>query len=135
MNSQFWSFQSDSDIWRAISSYLCKIFTWNSQYYHILFLVETWQSFIKFWDGSCPSLKHLHHLVRNHFDLLWNLEDSVLIQTLSYRRKITYYLFILIGFFYKLISNQCRYWCSNRSKISYKARLRIVPIFGVGLSV
>ena len=39
-----------------------------------------------------------------HFDLRWNLEDPVLIQTLSYTRKIIYYLFILIGFFHKLIS-------------------------------
>ena len=31
------------------------------------------------------------------------LEDPVLVQTLSYRRKITYYL-LLIGFFHKLIS-------------------------------
>ena len=38
---------------------------------------------------------NLHHLVWNdpgaiHFELLWNLEDPVLIKTLSYRRKITY---------------------------------------------
>ena len=68
--------------------------------------------FIKFWDESCPSLKNVYHLVRIdpepiHFDLLWNLEDpAVLIQTLSYRRKKTYYLFILIAFFHKLISMQ-----------------------------
>ena len=94
------------DIWRANSTNLYKIFTGNSQDYQILFIVKTWQVFIKFWNWSYPILKNFHHLVWDdpgaiHFDLLWNLEDPVLIQTLSYRRKMTYYLrFILIGFFH-----------------------------------
>ena len=59
----------------------------------------------------------LYHLLWNdpgaiHFDLPWNLEDPVLIQTLSYSRKITYYLFILIGFFLKVISMQMLGICS-----------------------
>ena len=41
----------------------------------------------------------------NSSHLFWNLKDSVLVQTLSYRRKITYHL-LLIGFFQKLISMQ-----------------------------
>ena len=40
----------------------------------------------------------------NLSQLFWNLEDPVVVQTLSYfRKKITYDL-ILIGFFHKLIS-------------------------------
>ena len=55
--------------------------------------------------------KLYHYLVLNdrmtmeqaiHFELLWNLEDPVLIQTRSCKRKITCYLFIPIGFFHKL---------------------------------
>ena len=41
----------------------------------------------------------------NSSHLFWNLKDPVLVQTLSYRRKITYHL-LLIGFFQKLISMQ-----------------------------
>ena len=41
----------------------------------------------------------------NSSHLLWNLKDPVLVQTLPYRKKITYHL-VLIGFFYKLISMQ-----------------------------
>ena len=41
----------------------------------------------------------------NSSHLFWNLEDPVLVQTMSYRRKIIYYL-LLIGFFHKLISMQ-----------------------------
>ena len=44
-------------------------------------------------------------LWRNSGLLLWNLEDLVLVQTVSYRRKTTYHL-LLIGFFHKLISTQ-----------------------------
>ena len=59
----------------------------------------------------------LYHLVWNdpgaiHFDLPRNLETPVLIQTLSYWRKLTYYLFILIGFFLKVISMQMLGICS-----------------------
>ena len=41
----------------------------------------------------------------NSSHLFWNLEDTALVQTLSYRRKITYHL-LLIEFFHKLISMQ-----------------------------
>ena len=41
----------------------------------------------------------------NSSHLFWNLEDTALVQTLSYRRKITYHL-LLIDFFHKLISMQ-----------------------------
>ena len=41
----------------------------------------------------------------NSSHMFWNLEDLVLVQTVSYRRKITYHL-LLIGFFHKLISMQ-----------------------------
>ena len=34
-------------------------FMTHFQDYHILHIVRTWQILIKFWDGSCPSLKHL----------------------------------------------------------------------------
>ena len=36
-----------------------KILNWNFQDYHILYIVTTWQSFSKFWDGSCPNPKYL----------------------------------------------------------------------------
>ena len=39
----------------------------------------------------------------NSCHLFWNLEDPVLVQTLSYRRKITHHP-LLIGFFHKLVS-------------------------------
>ena len=39
----------------------------------------------------------------NSSHLFWNLKDHVLVQKLSYRRRITCDL-LLIGFFYKLIS-------------------------------
>ena len=45
---------------------------------------------------------------RNASHLFWNLEDPVLVQTLSYKRKITYCL-LLIGFFQKTDFNG-RYW-------------------------
>ena len=58
------------------------------QDYHILYIVTTWQVFIKFWDVSCPSLnffapfgmewpfyKIIHHL---------KLNSSVLLYYLSY---------------------------------------------------
>ena len=41
----------------------------------------------------------------NSSHLFWNLEDLTVVQTLSYRRKITYHL-LLKGFFHKLISMQ-----------------------------
>ena len=41
----------------------------------------------------------------NSSNLFWNLENSVLVQTLSYRTKISDHL-LLIGFFHKLISIQ-----------------------------
>ena len=44
-----------------------------------------------------------HRSNSNH--LFWNLEDSVLVQTLPCGKKITYHL-LLIGFFHKLISVQ-----------------------------
>ena len=56
----------------------------------------------------------LSHLVWNdpgaiHFDLLWNLKDPVLIQKLSYMRKISYHLFILI-YAFSINWFQCRCW-------------------------
>ena len=42
-------------------------------------------------SGQEPSTSNFSHL-------FWNLEDPVLVQTLSYRRKITYHP-LLIGFF------------------------------------
>ena len=41
----------------------------------------------------------------NWIHLFWNIKDPVLVQTLSYRKKITYNV-LLIGFFHKLISMQ-----------------------------
>ena len=41
----------------------------------------------------------------NSIHLFWNLKDPVLVQLVSYRRKITYHL-LLIDFFHKLISMQ-----------------------------
>ena len=49
-------------------------------------------------SGQVPHRSNSSHLFRN-------LKDPVLVQTLSYRRKITYHL-LLIGFFYELISMQ-----------------------------
>ena len=63
LNPQFWSFLSD--IWRGVSRNLYKIFSWNFQYYNILYIVTTWQIFIRLWDGPCPSLKNLHHFAWN----------------------------------------------------------------------
>ena len=54
----------------------------------------------------------------NSSHMFWNLEDLVLVQTVSYRRKITYHL-LLIGFFHKLISSQCNvaFTCSSTAAI------------------
>ena len=51
-----------------------------------------------FFSGQVPHRSNSSHL-------FWNLKDPVLVQTLSYRRKITYHL-LLIGFFQLLISMQ-----------------------------
>ena len=48
------------------------------------------------------------------FNLLWNLEDPVLIQTLSYRRKITYYTTHLYRLDFSIIQT-----LSYRRKITY----------------
>ena len=45
------------------------------------------------------------HRSNSQWHLFWNLKDSVLDQTLSYRRKITYHVLLLV-FFHKLISMQ-----------------------------
>ena len=42
---------------------------------------------------------------RNSSHLHWNLKDPVLLETLSYRIKITYHL-LMIGFYHKLILMQ-----------------------------
>ena len=116
--SQLWSFQSDSEIWRAISPNPYKILTWNSQDYHILFIVRTCSII---WCGLTEWPKS------NSLCLLWNLEDPVLTETLSWRRKITYCLFILIDFFHKLNWFQCRCWayalftCSSPAAIDLHA--------------
>ena len=90
LNLQFWGFLCD--IWRGISHNLYKIFSWNFQDYNILYIVTTWQIFIRLWDGSCPSLKNLHHFAWNdpgvfQSHLFWNLKDLVLVQTLCYRKE------------------------------------------------
>ena len=51
-----------------------------------------------FLSGQVPHTTNLNHL-------FWNLEESVLVQTLFYRRKITYNP-LLIGFSHKLMSMQ-----------------------------
>ena len=59
LNPKLWSFQSDlALLGRAISPNPYKTLTWNIQYYHILYIVLTWQILIKFWDVSCPSLNY-----------------------------------------------------------------------------
>ena len=52
-----------------------------------------------FWTNLMP------HMSNSQCRLFWNLKDPVLVQTLSYRRKITYDL-SLIGFFHRLIPMQ-----------------------------
>ena len=49
-------------------------------------------------SGQVPHTSNLSHL-------FWDLEDPALVQTLSYRRKITYHP-LLLGFSHQLISMQ-----------------------------
>ena len=111
MSPIFWSFQSD--IWRTNSPNPYEIFSWNFQDYRILNIVTAWQIFVKFWHGSCPSLKSLHHLVWNdqgaiQITCFWIAKTlSACTSSITVLRKITYNL-LLIGFFHKQISMQSR---------------------------
>ena len=52
-----------------------------------------------FWTSTSYNTSNSSHL-------FWNLENPVLVQTLSYRRKTTNHLLLIIGFSHKLISIQ-----------------------------
>ena len=111
MNLWFWSFQSFFSLTFEEQFFLTRTRYSPEILRIIIYYCKNLANFYQIlrWVMSKP--QKLSHLVWNdpgaiHFDLLWNLENPVLIQTLSYRRRISYHLFILIGFFHKLISMQ-----------------------------
>ena len=75
-----------------------------------------------FFQGPCTSTLS---------DLFWNLEDPVLVQTLSYRRKITYHP-LLVGVFnagyWAYAAFTCQCISTNSFRYSYAPVSYFLPI-------